>query len=125
MRTLLSRGQALFRCRALDAHRLRPRLRRGLRLLVKERWLTAVAVLVLALGIAANNTVFVLLNGIMLRDFPFAEPERLVTILSSVGGRARPYAGISYLDLQDWSVAPWSRRVCPRSARVASIRSWR
>jgi len=83
-------------------------VRFGLRLLVKERWFTAVAVLVLALGIAANNTVFVLLNGIMLRDFPFAEPERIVTILSSVGGRARPNAGISYLDLQDWSVAQWT-----------------
>ncbi len=80
-------------------------VRFGLRLLIKERWFTAAAVLVLALGIAANNTVFVLLNGIMLRDFPFAEPERIVTILSSVDGRARPNAGISYLDLQDWSVA--------------------
>jgi putative ABC transport system permease protein len=80
-------------------------VRFGLRLLVKESWFTAVAVLVLALGIAANNTVFVLLNGIMLRDFPFAKPERIVTILSSVGGRARPNAGISYLDLQDLSAA--------------------
>jgi predicted permease len=78
-------------------------VRFGLRLLAKERWFTAVAVLVLALGIAANNTVFVLLNGFVLRALPFADPDRLVTIGSSVGGSVRPNAGVSYLDLQDWS----------------------
>ena len=76
-------------------------VRFGLRLLIKERWFTAAAVLVLSLGIAANNTVFVLLNGIMLRDMPFADPDRIVTVLSSVGGSARANAGISYLDFQD------------------------
>jgi len=80
-------------------------LRFGLRLLIKERWFTAAAVLVLSLGIAANNVVFVLLNGIMLRDMPFADPDRIVTVLSSVGGTARPNAGISYLDFQDLSAA--------------------
>jgi putative ABC transport system permease protein len=78
-------------------------VRFGLRLLVKEPWFTAAAVLVLSLGIAANNTVFVLLNGIMLRDMPFADPDRIVSVLSSVGGRTRPNAGMSYLDLQDLS----------------------
>jgi putative ABC transport system permease protein len=74
----------------------------GLRLLARERWFTAAAVLVLSLGIAANNTVFVLVNGFLLRDMPFADPDRIVTIGTRVGG-AR--AGISYLDLQDWSAA--------------------
>ena len=77
----------------------------ALRLLVKERWFTATAILVLSLGIAANNTVFVLTNGLLLRDLPFADPDRIVTIGTSVGGANRPNAGISYLDLQDWSAA--------------------
>jgi predicted permease len=80
-------------------------VRFALRLLIKERWFTAAAVLVLSLGIAANNTVFVLLNSIMLRDMPFADPDRIVTVLSSVGGSVRPNAGVSYLDLQDLSAA--------------------
>ena len=80
-------------------------VRFALRLLIKERWFTAAAVLVLSLGIAANNTVFVLLNSIMLREMPFADPDRIVTVLSSVGGSARPNAGVSYLDLQDLSAA--------------------
>ena len=80
-------------------------VRFGLRLLIKEPWFTAAAVLVLSLGIAANNFVFVLLNGIMLRDMPFAEPDRIVTVLSSVGGSARANAGLSYLDFQDLAAA--------------------
>jgi predicted permease len=80
-------------------------VRFGLRLLIKERWFAAVAVLVLALGIAANNTVFVLLNGFVLRELPFADPDRIVTIGTSVNGSPRPNAGVSYLDLQDWSAA--------------------
>ena len=74
----------------------------GLRLLARERWFTAAAVLVLSLGIAANNTVFVLVNGLLLRDLPFADPDRIVTIGTSVGGGR---TGISYRDLQDWSPA--------------------
>ena len=80
-------------------------VRFGLRLLIKERWFSATAILVLSLGIAANNTVFVLTNGLLLRDLPFADPDRVVTIRTSVGGADRPNAGISYLDLQDWSAA--------------------
>ena len=78
-------------------------VRFGMRLLVKERWFTAAAVIVLALGIAANNTVFVLLNGFVLRDLPFADPDRIVTIGTSLNGSVRPNAGMSYLDFQDWS----------------------
>ncbi len=77
-------------------------LRFGLRLLVKERWFTAAAILVLSLGIAANNTVFVLIDGFLLRDLPFADPDRIVTIGTNIGGGR---TGISYLDLQDWSSA--------------------
>ena len=58
----------------------------ALRLLIKERWFAATAILVLSLGIAANNTVFVLTNGLLLRDLPFADPDRIVTIGMSVGG---------------------------------------
>ena len=58
----------------------------ALRLLIKERWFAATAILVLSLGIAANNTVFVLTNGLLLRDLPFADPDRIVTIGTSVGG---------------------------------------
>lgn len=69
-------------------------LRLGLRLLLKDRWFTVTAALVLALGIAATNTVFTFANGALLRDMPFADPDRVVEL-----GR------VSYPDLQDWRAA--------------------
>jgi predicted permease len=49
--------------------------------------------------------VFVLMNGLLLHDLPFADPDRVVTVSTSVGGAGRANAGISYLDLQDWVAA--------------------
>ena len=40
-------------------------LRFASRLLVKDRWFTLMAIVVLALGLAANNTVFTIINAIL------------------------------------------------------------
>ena len=50
-------------------------LRFAVRLIVKERWFTAVAVAALALGIGVNATVFTLVNAVLLR--PPAEIRRM------------------------------------------------
>ena len=46
------------------------------RVLIKWRWMTAVAVLALALGIAANSAVFTFVNAVLLRGVPFPNPTR-------------------------------------------------
>ena len=53
-------------------------LRYGMRMLLKHKGFTAVAVLSLALGIGANTAIFSLIDAVMLRSLPVAEPERLV-----------------------------------------------
>ncbi len=55
-------------------------IRFTLRLLRKSPGFTFTAVTVLALGLGANIAVFTLLNGIMLRPLPYAQPDRVVTV---------------------------------------------
>ncbi|MDR3741797.1 MAG: ABC transporter permease [Terracidiphilus sp.] len=55
-------------------------LRYTLRTLGRDRGFTAVAVLILALGIGANIAVFSVVNNLMLRPLPFPHAEQLVWI---------------------------------------------
>src|SRR6476646_4851307 len=58
---------------------LRRDLRIGLRVLIKEKTFCALAVTVLALGIAGVTTMFSVVNGVMLRGFAFPNADRLVS----------------------------------------------
>jgi putative ABC transport system permease protein len=73
------------------------------RLLVKERWFTVVAALVLALGIGANNAVFTLVNAVLLRSLPFPKPEQIMFVATR-DAQARNL-GISMRDFEDWRAA--------------------
>ena len=50
------------------------------RLLRKDRYYTAAAMLALALGIGANTAVFTIFNGVVLKPLPVPDPASLVTI---------------------------------------------
>src|SRR5687768_1936303 len=78
-------------------------LRYALRLIVKERWFAAVAVVALSLGIGMNATVFTLVNAVLIRGLPFHDSGRLY-MLSADRAQGGP-AGVSYPDLQDWRAA--------------------
>src|SRR5205085_11141799 len=76
-------------------------VRFAVRLLIKDRWFTAVAAVALALGIGVNATVFTIVNAVLIRGLPFNEPDRIIS-LAGVDARGRP-TGVSRLDFLDWS----------------------
>src|SRR5262245_43602919 len=76
-------------------------LRYGARMLLKRPGFTLVAVVTLTLGIGANTAIFSVVNAVLLRPLPYAEPERLVWLWGNVrGGTSR--ASVSPPDFLDY-----------------------
>jgi putative ABC transport system permease protein len=55
-------------------------LRYGVRMLLKHKGFTAVAVLTLALGIGANTAIFSVMNTLLLRSLPVKDPDELALL---------------------------------------------
>jgi putative ABC transport system permease protein len=70
------------------------------RILARNGWATAGAILTLALAMGVANTTFISTYATLWRDFPFERPDR-IAIMRTVDARGRE-AGLSFADYQDW-----------------------
>ena len=57
-----------------------PAIRYAFRRLWRDRSVTSIAVVILALGLGANTALFSVTNAVLLRPLPFPAPDRLVVL---------------------------------------------
>jgi len=72
-------------------------------MLMKNPGFTLIAVVTLALGIGANTAIFSVVNAVLLRDLPFPESDRIITLWenNTVDGLERD--DVSPANFMDWS----------------------
>ena len=88
-------------------------LRFAIRMLAKNPGFTSATVITLALGIGANTAIFTVTNALLLRPFPYRDPEQLVSVTAKDKTKDRSGTLLRYELVRDanrsfQSVAVWA-----------------
>ena len=78
-------------------------IRYGARMLLRKPGFTIIAVLTLALGIAATTATFTVVDAVLLRKLPVADPDRVVVIHNQLPKLNLPRTAVSALHYLDYS----------------------
>jgi predicted permease len=100
-RLAVNRHTRQLRVEWIDA--LQQDLRLAVRSLRAKPGYAIALTLTLALGIGANLAIFTVVNSVLLRPLPLAEPERLVRVFDDMKGAGANDVGMSVPELEDLS----------------------
>jgi putative ABC transport system permease protein len=79
-------------------------IRYALRNLSRSKGFATVAILCLGFGIGLNATIFSVIDGVLLKPYPYPDPDRIV-VVGEQKARGTDRAGLSFLDMRDWNEA--------------------
>ena len=77
-------------------------LRLVFRSLLRHRGFTAIAVVILALGIGANSAIFSVVRGVLLTPLPYRDPGELVLLWNQFPAAGEDMMRLSHAELADW-----------------------
>jgi predicted permease len=105
-----------MRGRWVGLDKLLRNVRFGLRSLRQSLGFTATAILTLALGVGANTAVFSVMNAVLLKSLPVADPDRLVYLRTS-----NPPRGTGTIDSNQTFSYPVYDALRQRSRELSSV----
>ena len=79
-------------------------IRYAIRNLWRTKAFATVAILCLGFGIGLNATIFSVIDGVLLKPYPYTDPDRIL-VVGEQNQRTSNQAGLSYLDMRDWNEA--------------------
>ena len=77
-------------------------IRFGVRMLLKSPTVTIVAIVALMLGIGANTAIFTVVHAVLLRSFPYGNPDQLVLVWEKRQGGRTDQNVINLANFSDW-----------------------
>jgi putative ABC transport system permease protein len=77
-------------------------IRFGLRTALKNKGVTALAVVCLGIGIGLNTMMFSVTDGVLIKPLPYKDPDRIVALNTTNKEQGIRRGSFSLLDLQDW-----------------------
>ena len=79
-------------------------IRYAVRSLWNSKGFATVAILCLGFGIGLNATIFSVIDGVLLKPYPYTDPDRIL-VVGAQNQRTDDRSGLSYLDMRDWKEA--------------------
>src|SRR3954466_5884874 len=99
--TLVDTGTA-WMFQAYVAGMLLQDIRFGLRTALKNKGVTGLAVVCLAIGIGLNTMMFSVTDGVLIQPLPYRQPDRIVELTLNNKERGIRRNNLSWLELQDF-----------------------